>query len=86
MYNVFGLNKYTLNFNKYWYSSYEPRYELFWKKSPLDITKDDWNNEIKEWKIGNYLKSVDYKKLAFKTKNNILNKSILFFLVKNYGV
>jgi len=23
------LNTYILNFNKYWYSSYKPRYEIF---------------------------------------------------------
>lgn len=33
--------KYIQNFNRYWYSSYKPRYNTFWKKSPLQIIKDD---------------------------------------------
>lgn len=45
------LNKYILNFNNYWYSSYKPRYEVFWKKSPLTITKEDWKKEIEAWVI-----------------------------------
>ncbi len=45
------LNGYVLNFNKYWYSSYLPRLECFWKKSPLAITKEDWKDEIKAWNI-----------------------------------
>ena len=45
------LNTYILNFNKYWYSSYKPRYEVFWKKSPLEIAKEDWKEEIIEGKI-----------------------------------
>lgn len=45
------LNTYILNFNNYWYSSYKPRYELFWKKSPVVITKEDWKKEIEEWKV-----------------------------------
>ena len=45
------LNTYILNFNNYWYSSYKPRYELFWKKSPVTIVKEDWKNEIEEWSI-----------------------------------
>ena len=45
------LNTYILNFNKYWYSSYKPRYELFKKKSPLTIAKEDWKNEIENWSI-----------------------------------
>ena len=40
------LNKYILNFNNYWYSSYKPRYELFWKKSPMKIIKEDWKEDI----------------------------------------
>lgn len=45
------LNTYILNFNKYWYSSYKLRYEVFWKKSPLEIAKEDWKEEIENWKI-----------------------------------
>ena len=45
------LNTYILNFNKYWYSSYKPRYELFNKKSPLEIAKKDWKEEIENNKI-----------------------------------
>ena len=40
-----------MNCCKYWYSSYPPRLECFWKKSPLDITKEDWKDEIKDWNI-----------------------------------
>jgi len=40
------LNTYVLNFNNYWYSSYKPRYELFWKKSPITIVKEDWKQDI----------------------------------------
>lgn len=45
------LNTYILNFNKYWYSSYKPRFEVFNKKSPLTIAKEDWQEEIKNWEI-----------------------------------
>lgn len=45
------LNTYILNFNNYWYSSYKPRYDLFWKKSPIIIVKEELNKEINEWKI-----------------------------------
>lgn len=45
------LNTYILNFNNYWYSSYKPRYDLFWKKSPVTIVKEDFKEEIEEWKI-----------------------------------
>ena len=45
------LNTYILNFNKYWYSSYKPRYELFKKKSPLIIAKEDWKEEIDNWTL-----------------------------------
>jgi len=40
-----------LNFNNYWYSSYKPRYEVFGKKSPINIVKEDWNNKIESKKI-----------------------------------
>ena len=40
------LNTYILNFNNYWYSSYKPRYEMFGKKSPVAIVKEDWKDEI----------------------------------------
>lgn len=40
------LNTYILNFNNYWYSSYKPRYEMFGKKSPVVIVKEDWKEEI----------------------------------------
>jgi len=40
------LNTYILNFNNYWYSSYKPRYEMFGKKSPVTIVKEDWKDEI----------------------------------------
>jgi len=40
------LNTYVLNFNNYWYSSYKSRYELFWKKSPITIVKEDWKEKI----------------------------------------
>lgn len=42
------LNEYILNFNTYWYSSYQPRYEVFWKQSPLAIAKEDWREEIEK--------------------------------------
>ena len=45
------LHEYILNFNNYWYSSYAPRYESFWKKSPVDIVKEDWGKEIEGWDI-----------------------------------
>lgn len=45
------LNKYILNFNNYWYSSYKPRYAVFWKKSPIMIAKEDWKKEIEQWTI-----------------------------------
>lgn len=45
------LNTYILNFNKYWYSSYKPRYEIFWQKSPLEIAKEDWKKEIENNEI-----------------------------------
>ena len=83
----------------YWYTKEESIVNedtiVIWRKGSV------WETHIiKSWswvsdtaffvwfidKTGNYLKSVDYKKLAFKTKNNILYKSILFFLVKNYGI
>jgi len=44
------LNIYVLNFNNYWYSSYKPRYELFWKKSPISIIKEDWKQEKRDKK------------------------------------
>ena len=40
------LNTYILNFNNYWYSNYKPRYEMFGKKSPVAIVKEDWKTEI----------------------------------------
>ena len=30
---------------------YKPRYEVFWKKSPLQIAKEDWKEKIENWKI-----------------------------------
>ena len=45
------LNEYILNFNTYWYSSYKPRYEVFWKQSPLEIAKQDWKEEITKGEI-----------------------------------
>ena len=45
------LNDYTINFNKYWYSSYQPRLETFGDKSPFEIIKDDWKERIDEWEI-----------------------------------
>jgi len=35
------LHKYIQNHNKYWYSSYWPRYAMFRKRSPIAIAKDD---------------------------------------------
>jgi hypothetical protein len=32
---------YIKQFNKYWYSSYLPRYKTFGKKSPIQIIKED---------------------------------------------
>jgi hypothetical protein len=34
-------DEYIKNTNQYWYSSYIPKIQTFWKKSPLQITKDD---------------------------------------------
>ena len=42
------LNKYVLNFNNYWYSSYEPRYKVFWKNSPVTIVKEEFKKEIED--------------------------------------
>lgn len=35
------ISDYIRNFNMYWYSSYQPRYATFWKKSPIQIAKQD---------------------------------------------
>jgi len=35
------ISDYIRNFNKYWYTSYQPRYATFWKKSPIQIAKQD---------------------------------------------
>ncbi len=40
------ISKYIQRFNKHWYSSYEPRYEMFGKKSPIQIIKQDWWDKI----------------------------------------
>ena len=45
------LNKYILNFNNHWYSSYPPRYKVFWKKSPIKIIKEEYKEEIETWEI-----------------------------------
>ncbi len=76
------LNKYILNFNNYWYSSYKPRYELFWKKSPLAIVKEDWKSEIENWEIkieflekyaGAYDVSKAYSLVRIRDYSSILN-------------
>ncbi len=76
------LNKYILNFNNYWYSSYKPRYELFWKKSPLAIVKEDWKSEIEKWEIkiellekyaGAYDVSKAYSLIRIRDYSSILN-------------
>ena len=80
------LNTYILNFNNYWYSSYKPRYELFWKKSPVTIVKEDWKNEIEEWNINTiflekYLWAYDvsscYNLIRIHDYSNIINSSVL---------
>ena len=80
------LNTYVLNFNNYWYSSYKPRYELFWKKSPITIIKEDWEQEIeaKSFDINfleKYTWAYDVSKAYWlnriKDYNNILQASIM---------
>jgi len=80
------LNTYILNFNNYWYSSYRPRYELFWKKSPVIIVKEDYKEEIKEWKINmnfieEYIWAYDvsscYNLTRIHDYSNIVNSTIL---------
>ena len=80
------LNRYILNFNKYWYSSYKPRYEVFKKKSPLEISKEDWKKEIENWEInieflekyaGAYDVSRAYNLTRTSDYSNILNSVML---------
>ena len=80
------LNTYILNFNNYWYSSYKPRYEFFWKKSPVTIVKEDYKEEIEEWKINiNFLEkytwaydvSSCYNLMRTHDYSSIINSNIL---------
>ena len=80
------LNTYILNFNKYWYSSYKPRYELFWKKSPLEIAKEDLKEEIENNKIniefvekyfGGYDVSRAYNMVRVSDYSHIVNSKML---------
>ena len=80
------LNTYILNFNNYWYSSYKPRYELFWKKSPITIIKEDWNKEIEAGTLQvnfleKYLWAYDvsqaYSLIRIHDYSSILNASIM---------
>jgi len=95
------LNKYILNFNKYWYSSYKPRYEVFQKKSPLEIAKEDWKEEIENWKInieflekyaGAYDVSRAYTLTRTSDYSNLVNSIILLkenkfdLAVKSYTI
>ena len=95
------INIYILNFNKYWYTSYKPRYEVFWKKSPLDITKEDWKEEINKWKInieflekyaGAYDVSKAYNLTRVSDYSNVLNSIMLLkenkfdLAVKSYKI
>ncbi len=80
------LNTYILNFNNYWYSSYKPRYEVFWKKSPLEVAKEDWKEEIEKWEInidfiGKYFGAYDvsscYNLMRVHDYSHIINSSML---------
>jgi hypothetical protein len=80
------LNTYILNFNNYWYSSYKPRYEVFGKKSPIDILKEDWKDEIELNKIdisylekyaGAYDISKAYSLVRVQDYSSIINTKIM---------
>ena len=80
------LNTYVLNFNNYWYSSYKPRYELFWKKSPVTIVKEDWKKEIETKSfdtifLERYTGAYDFSKAYWLTRiddySSIINASIM---------
>lgn len=80
------LNTYILNFNNYWYSSYKPRYELFWKKSPVNIVKEELKNEIDKWIVNinfleKYLWAYDvsscYNLMRVRDYSSIINSVIL---------
>jgi hypothetical protein len=52
-------HEYVKNHNKYWFSSYRPRYETFWKKSPQQIIIDDWGDRINHHILETYFGAYD---------------------------
>ena len=75
------INEYTLNFNKYWYTSYEPRYELFWEKSPLKIIEEDWKEEIENGKVNiNFLEKYCWAYDVSKAYNMIKRKDYSYLM------
>ena len=50
---------YIKQFNKYWYSSYLPRYKTFGKKSPIQIIKEDLWNSVRVDLIEKYFTAYD---------------------------
>jgi len=78
-------HEYVKNHNKYWFSSYRPRYETFWKKNPLQIIKEDRSEKINDYILETYLGAYDVdwwirmpRKNTYKTLiNAIINNKIL---------
>ena len=78
-------HEYVKNHNKYWFSSYRPRYETFWKKSPQQIIIDDWGDRINHHILETYFGAYDVdwwiklpQKNTYKTLiNAIINNNIL---------
>lgn len=77
-------DEYTKRHNMYWFSSYTPRYKVFWKKSPLQIIIDDRWGKINHSIIENYFGAYDVdcgirliQKNSYKTLiNDIINTNI----------
>ncbi len=76
------LDKYIKWYNKYWYSSYKPRYLVFWKKSPIQIIKSDWWDKLDYNILENYVWAYDIDS-AFRTKK-INEYPLLINLLLNY--
>ncbi len=78
-------HEYVKTHNKYRYSSYLPRYKTFWKKSPLQIIKEDRWQKINHHILENYLWAYDVdwwirlpQKNTYKILiNAIINSNIL---------
>ena len=77
-------HKYVKNHNKYWFSSYRPRYEVFKKKSPNQIIIDDRGIKLNQYVLETYFWAYDVdgwislpRKNTYKTLiNSIINTNI----------